>query len=84
MNLLIDLRACLSSASHHTSFLCPTSLPHTLPPTPQDSIAELLREHPPDDVDEEGLPFWSGVRRLPTLPTLDPSAEDQVANLLVA
>lgn len=48
------------------------------PSVRQDSIAELLVEHPPDDIDEEGLPFWSGVRRLPILPKLDETKDDQV------
>lgn len=29
------------------------------------AILELLTKHPPDSVDEDGKPFWSGTRRLP-------------------
>jgi len=29
------------------------------------SITNLLRQHPPNSVDEDGEPFWSGTRRIP-------------------
>jgi ubiquitin-activating enzyme E1 len=30
-----------------------------------DAIEELLQEHPPDSVDEDGEKFWSGPRKMP-------------------
>ncbi|KAL7519500.1 hypothetical protein ACHAWX_005472, partial [Stephanocyclus meneghinianus] len=45
------------------------------------AIEELLRKHPVDSVDEDGSPFWTGSRRIPTplrFKTLD-SGEDEVS-----
>ena len=40
----------------------------------------MLRAHPPGSLDaESGLPFWSGTRRLPHCPPLDPADEAQRA-----
>ena len=37
----------------------------------QDSALALLRQHPLGSTDDEGDPFWSGVRRPPTPLKLD-------------
>ncbi|KAL3802952.1 hypothetical protein HJC23_011575 [Cyclotella cryptica] len=45
------------------------------------AIEELLRKHPVDSVDEDGTPFWTGSRRVPTplrFKTLDVD-EDEVS-----
>ncbi|KAJ1441699.1 repeat in ubiquitin-activating protein-domain-containing protein, partial [Ochromonadaceae sp. CCMP2298] len=44
---------------------------------------DLLRQHPPEEVDEEGVPFWGGSRRLPTPVSFsnDPAHRDLVLRL---
>ena len=49
----------------------------------QDTIEKLLIEHPPDSLDDDGQPFWSGTRRQPkvlkyNLASL--ASEDTMAN----
>lgn len=41
-------------------------------------IETLLTEHPPDQLDEEGLPFWGGARRIPTPIAFDPSFPEHI------
>lgn len=41
-----------------------------------DSIVDLLSKHPVDEVDEEGLPFWSGSRKVPQAISLDDMKSD--------
>lgn len=50
------------------------TLSHTDPPTTkhtQDPAEDLLKQHPLGSTDDEGDPFWSGVRRPPTPLKLD-------------
>uniref|UniRef100_A0A5F8GFH7 Ubiquitin like modifier activating enzyme 7 n=1 Tax=Monodelphis domestica TaxID=13616 RepID=A0A5F8GFH7_MONDO len=46
-----------------------------------DSISHLLQVYPPDKVDEEGVPFWSGARRCPQPLDFDLSSVSRDAHL---
>lgn len=39
--------------------------------SPQDSAQDLLKQHPVGSTDDEGDPFWTGVRRPPSPLKLD-------------
>ncbi|KAG7340147.1 ThiF family protein [Nitzschia inconspicua] len=41
-----------------------------------DSITELLTEHPPDSLDDDGEKFWSGSRKMPRTLSYSTSATD--------
>lgn len=45
----------------------------------RESIITLLRQHPKDSSDEDGIPFWSGTRRCPKVLNFDASS-DEVAD----
>mgnify|MGYP000647059413 CR=1 FL=1 len=41
-------------------------------------VQDLVKEHPADDVDEEGETFWSGTRRYPKVSSLSESDKAQL------
>uniref|UniRef100_F6PN80 E1 ubiquitin-activating enzyme n=1 Tax=Monodelphis domestica TaxID=13616 RepID=F6PN80_MONDO len=49
-----------------------------------DSISHLLQVYPPDKVDEEGVPFWSGARRCPQPLDFDLSSDAHLDYILAA
>lgn len=49
-----------------------------------EDVARLIRQHPIDEVDEQGGPFWSGSRRYPKQVDLDGRSEEHRAFVLWA
>ena len=49
-----------------------------------DTIQDLLREHPADSLDEDGEPFWTGSRKVPTPLLYVPSASETDAAAVAA
>jgi len=39
----------------------------------KESSEALIRAHPPDSVDEDGHPFWSGAKKVPIVPSFNPN-----------
>ncbi len=47
-------------------------------------INKLLIEHPVDEVDDDGVPFWGGSRRIPSVLQLDPANDEHVNFVYIA